>query len=128
MSRRHSMIPTTITQVQLARFRKLTRLAKKREELRLQLLAALATGANVEEGELVLDYHVEDQNRLTAQKVIHALGLTVQQVQELRMAAPPTRVRYLSVHDQTTLEWSAPVRRIRRPELQTVQTGEEEQD
>ena len=90
--------PGVVTQAQLARFKELEPLAYEFRALQERLRAVLDEGAEVEDGEFVVDFYVTEEQRVTAKKLIAALGLTHKQVSALAGQMPPTRVRHLGVY------------------------------
>jgi len=87
-----------VSQSELARFKELEPLAHEFRALQERLRAALDEGAEVEDGEFVVDFYVSQKQLVTAKKLIAALGLTHQQVSALAEQMPPTRVRHLGVY------------------------------
>jgi hypothetical protein len=87
----------TITQAEIEDY-----LASQRQHLRFralhrQLKARLEAGAPVEDGAHHLGLHVRVQQALTATHLIAVLGLSAEEVAELRATAPKKQLRYLRV-------------------------------
>jgi hypothetical protein len=65
--------------------------------LKEQLKRALVAGASVEPGPHRLELQVREQRALTVNLLVDALGLSAEEVAELKGSAPPRRLHYLVV-------------------------------
>lgn len=90
-------VGNVVTQESLTEFARLQPLVARFKALQKQIKSALDKGVSVEPGALEATYHVRQKKQLCVSYMIGRLGLTKEQVADLRSKAPATLYRYLTV-------------------------------
>jgi hypothetical protein len=90
-------LPAVITQELLDKFVALEAEHRRFSRMKRQLRAAVEAGVPVEPGPHQVELQVREQRSFTVSYVVAALGLSPEQVAELKASAPPRPRRYLRV-------------------------------
>jgi hypothetical protein len=104
-----------ITQGMIADYLTLEAAHRSFEDLKRRLKQALEAGVAVEPGPCGLELQVREQQALTAAHLIASLGLSDEQVAELKATAPTRQLRYLVVWQEGEPKPGGEPRRPRAP-------------